>query len=133
MLFVMGLLNVLANADGNVPEQVVMGQVIDVSPFLEFHYWEEVFCDDFPSGQERLGCWCGPADKKGDILTYWILLNDTGKLIAHSNVQHAKDPMFPNRTLQPDSDIKPINLKSVSDLTPKPISHPSICPLILSV
>ena len=133
MLFVVGLLNVLVNADGNVPEQMVMGQVVDVSPFLEFHYWDEVFCDDFPSGKERLGCWCGPADKKGDILTYWILLNDTGKLVACSNVRHAKDPLFPNWTLRPDGDIKPINLKSVLDLTPNPFCFPSTRLPILSV
>ena len=52
MLFVVGLLNVLINANGNVPEHMVTGQVVDASPFLEFHYWEEVFCDDFPSGKE---------------------------------------------------------------------------------
>ena len=124
----MGLLNVLVNADGNVPEQMVTGQVIDVSPFLEFHYWEEVFCDDFPSGNEQLGHWCGPANKKGDILTYWILLNDSGKLVTRSNVRRAKDPLFPNCTLRPDSDVKPINLKSVLELTPEPDSLPKYSP-----
>jgi hypothetical protein len=41
-LFVIGLVNVLANHTGEIPHSIVTGQVTDVSPYLSFHFWEEV-------------------------------------------------------------------------------------------
>ena len=114
MLFVVGLLNVLVNTSGAIPEQLVTGEIIDVSPYLEYHFWEEVFCEDVKSGKECLGPWCGPCNKHGDILTYWILLNDTGQLVTHSNVRHAKDPLFPNQRESPPPEQCPL-LETVSD------------------
>ena len=38
MLFVIGLLNVLVNTNGAIPEQLVTGEIIDVSPYLEYHF-----------------------------------------------------------------------------------------------
>ena len=114
MLFVVGLLNVLVNTNGAIPTQLVTGEIVDVSPYLEYHFWEEVFCEDVKSGKERLGCWCGPCHKRGDILTYWILLNDTGQLVARSNVRHAKDPLFPNRHAWPPPEQRPSPLKNSS-------------------
>ena len=43
MLFVVGLLNVLVNTNGAIPAQLVTGELVDVSPYLEYHFWEEVF------------------------------------------------------------------------------------------
>ena len=40
MLFVVGLLNVLVNTNGAIPEQLVTGEIVDVSPYLEYHFWE---------------------------------------------------------------------------------------------
>jgi len=101
MLFVIGLSNCLVNVNGVIPHSVVTGEVTDVSPYLSFHFWQEVFYEDSKNGGELLGRWCGPASKKGDFLTYWILTNDTEQLIARSNVRAAKDPMFPNRRARP--------------------------------
>ena len=101
MLFVIGLSNCLVNVNGVIPQSVVTGEVTDVSPYLSFHFWQEVFYEDSKNGGELLGHWCGPASKKGDFLTYWILTHDTEQLIARSNVRAAKDPMFPNRRARP--------------------------------
>ena len=100
-LFVIGLLNVLVNAHGAVPLTIITGQPTDVSSYLSFHFWQEVLYEEVPGGPEKLGRWCGPADSKGDILTYWILTNDTEQLVPRSNVRAAKDPMFPNRRAKP--------------------------------
>ena len=47
-------------------------------------------------GGEQLACWCGPSHKLGDFLTYFILLDDSQRLVTRSNVWIAKDPLFPN-------------------------------------
>ena len=78
-----------------IPLQAVTSH-IDISPYLDFHFWEEVFVED-PRGGEQLACWCGPSHKQGDFLTYHVLLSDTQQLVTHSNVHHAKDALFPNR------------------------------------
>ena len=99
-LYVIGLLNVLINSKGLIPLQVVTGYQVDISPYLDFHFWEEVFVED-PRGGEQLARWCGPSTKVGDFLTYNVLLNDTQQLVNRSNVRHAKDALFPNRQLRP--------------------------------
>ena len=86
-----------------------------------------MFCEDIKSGKERLGRWCGPCPKCGDILTYWILLNDTGQLVARSNVHRAKDPLFPNRHAQPPPEQRPL-LETVSDQFDEPISLSTFSP-----
>ncbi|MDJ0828176.1 MAG: reverse transcriptase domain-containing protein, partial [Rhodobacter sp.] len=128
MLFVVSLMNVIVNAHGAIPEEMVTGEVADVSGYLDFHFWEEVFAEDVPSGKERLGRWCGPCNKKGDTLTYWILMNDTGHLVARSNVRRAKDPLFPNRRSRPDPDYKPAMLSSVADYEAEPTALPRWSP-----
>ena len=45
-LYVIGLLNVLVNSMGVIPLQAVTGYHIDISPYLDFHSWEEVFVED---------------------------------------------------------------------------------------
>ena len=70
MLFVISLSNCLVNVNGVIPQSVVTGEVTDMSPYLSFHFWQEVFYEDSKNGGEFLGLWCGPASKKGDFLTY---------------------------------------------------------------
>ena len=45
-LNVIGLLNVLVNSKGVIPLQVVTRYHVDISPYLDFHFWEEVFVED---------------------------------------------------------------------------------------
>ena len=64
LLYVVGLLNVLANSKGCIPLTVVTGLLTDVSPYLDFHFWQEVFVE-VPGGGEQLARWCGPSHKQG--------------------------------------------------------------------
>ena len=95
-LDVIGLLNGLVNSKGGIPLQTVTGYHIDISPYLDFHFWEEVFVED-PRGGEQLAHWCGPSHKQGDFPTYHVPLSDTQQLVTRSNVCHAKDALFLNQ------------------------------------
>ena len=53
VLYVIGLLNVLTNSKGVIPLQAVAGHQVDISTYLDFHFWEEVFVED-PNGGEQL-------------------------------------------------------------------------------
>jgi hypothetical protein len=99
-LFVIGLLNVLANQNGEIPHSIVTGQVTDVSPYLSFHFWEEVLVSNDDNSDEEMARWCGPADNVGDILTYYVLLHRSKRLVVRSNVRPAKSALFPNRRAQ---------------------------------
>jgi hypothetical protein len=69
MLFVIDLFNVLANRHGEIPLEMLTNQTVDISAYLSFHFWEEVFVsvdsDDHLKrkrlGKEELARWCGPA------------------------------------------------------------------------
>ena len=95
LLYVVGLLNVLSNSKGCIPLTVVTGLLTDASPYLDFHFWRDMFVE-VPGGGEQLTCWCKPSHKQGDFLTYFVLLEDTKQLVSRSNVHSAKDPLFPN-------------------------------------
>ena len=105
LLYVIHLLNVLSNSKGCIPLTVVTGTQTDISPYLDFHFWQEVFVEvpggGGGGGGEQLAHWCGPSHKQGDFLTYFVLLEDTKQLVTHSNVRYAKDPLFPNRSQRP--------------------------------
>ena len=76
IFYVIGLLNVLASSKGLIPLTAATGAQTDVSPYLDIHFWQEVFVE-VPGGGEQLACWCGPSHKQGDFLTYHLLLDDT--------------------------------------------------------
>ena len=116
-LFVIGLLNVMCNVNGEIPNSVVTGEMTDVSPYLSFHFWQEVFYEEPGKNPEKLGRWCGPADGKGDKLTYWILTKDTEQLIVRSGVRPAKDPLFPNLRARPDDSHSPARSAPVFSLS----------------
>ncbi len=101
MTYVVLLLNHCVNGQGVIPNTAATGEFTDVSPFLEYHFWQEVFYEN-PEGGESLGRWCGPAPRHGDVLTYAILNVSTDQIVYRSNVRPAKDPMFPNRNVRPD-------------------------------
>ena len=110
LLFVVGLLNVLASSDGRRPPplQRVYGQQVDVSAYMTYHFWELVYYteDDepFPSkSEEKLGRWLGPAENVGDFLTYKILSLDTMQVLFRSRVRSAEDITAPNRKALSDT------------------------------
>ena len=96
LLYVIGLCNVLSNSKGCISLTVITSTETGISPYLDFHFWQEVFVE-VPRGGEQLARWCGPSNKQGDILTYFVLLDDTKQLVIQSNVHSAKNPLFPNR------------------------------------
>ena len=134
LLYVIGLLNVLSNSKGCIPLTVVIGQITDISPYLDFHFWQEVFVE-VPGGGEQLAHWCGPSHKQGDFLTYFILVDDTQQLVTCSNVRTAKDPLFPNRTQRPhpsngDTRVPASKavVSSIQDYYEEPVHLPAFSP-----
>ena len=63
ILYVIGLLNVLTNSKGFIPLTVVTGCQTDVSPYLDFHFWQEVFVE-VPGRGEQLARWSDPLTSK---------------------------------------------------------------------
>jgi hypothetical protein len=102
-LFIVYLFNLLAldSLGGLTPTQVACGYVPDISALLHFRWWEPVYyLDDdgsFPSdSKEKLGRWVGVAENVGDALTWWILTEDTKKVIPRSVVRSALHTNNPN-------------------------------------
>ena len=124
-MFVIYLLNHLANDLGIIPLTACFGVMADVSALLSFHWWQPVYYavdNDFPSqSPEKLGRWVGIAEKQGDALTYLILTNDTLQVIPRSAVRPAADSMFPNARAPANSKLtggeptKSGNIYSVAD------------------
>ena len=68
--FVLGLFNHLPNSNGEIPLAVITGQIPDVSKYMHFHFWQEVYVESHKKGQkEQLARWCYPTDNVGDELT----------------------------------------------------------------
>ena len=97
LLYVIHLLNVLSNSKGCISLTIVPGTQTDISPYLDFHFWQEVF-EEVPGGRQQLAHWCSPSHKQGDFLTYYVLLEDNKQLVTCSSVRYAKDSLFPNRS-----------------------------------
>ena len=98
------LRNVVAHANLNwrTPTEVAFGITPDISPFLNFHFYERIFfLDDvegsFSDTTKSLGYWCGPTVHTGDAMTYLIMTSDTNQLIAHSVIRTENDKISPNK------------------------------------
>ena len=79
------------NTIHGIPLQKATGQVNDISPLLHFHWWQPVYYHvdetSFPSEpREKRGHWVGIAENAGHAMTYKILMDDTKKVICHSEV-----------------------------------------------
>ena len=134
LLFCVTLMNHMASdaLGGITPIEEATGIKGDISPFLQFHWWEPVLYQadhGFPSSsREKPGIWVGLAPDQGDVLTYLILTDDTQQAIARSNVRSAKDPLNPNlrvRSGDGESVSKPI-LFSASDLSGLDVEPPNL-------
>jgi len=96
-LFVVYLSNVLAAESLGfiTPTQIACGYVPDVSSLLHFHWWQPVYYAEhegtFAKSKEKLGRWVGVAENVGDVLTWWILTDDTKQVIPRSMVRSALD------------------------------------------
>jgi hypothetical protein len=77
--------------DGKTPIENPQGYKPDISALHAFRWWEPVYARAhdcrFPSeSREALCQWVGVAEDTGDVLTYLLLTEDTGKLIKQSIV-----------------------------------------------
>ena len=102
-LFVVYLSNLIAaeSLTWRTPTEVAFGTIPDISAVLHFRWWEPVYyLDDdgnWPSdSKEKKGHWVGVADNVGDVLTWWVLTDDTLQVIPRSVVRTAVDPLDPN-------------------------------------
>ncbi len=70
----------------------VMGQMIDISEWLDFDFYDRVWYwdqakTDINNEQALQGRWLGITHRVGSDMTYWIL-TESGRVIARSTVQH---------------------------------------------
>ena len=76
--------------DQMTPKQYRTGVTPDISPWLQFTFWQPIlFLDNensWPSSKERSGYWLGVADNIGDFLTYWIFDDQSKQVLARSVV-----------------------------------------------
>ena len=59
------------------PLQYQSGVTPDISAYLQFTFWQAILYldheSDWPAFEERSGRWLGIAKGIGDLLTFWIL------------------------------------------------------------
>ena len=123
IMFTAELISRMANKDGKIPMQLLTGQPVDVSVYMDYHFWQLVITED-GDGKEILGRWCGPAYTQGDVLTYQILCQESGMLITRSNVRPAKNPMFPNRYIDKPNEQPIIQIGSEDSDDFEPLFQP---------
>ena len=107
MTYVCFLLNHTYNGSiRTVPITVATGSTPDISPLLQFTWWEPVYYkvddSDFPSEtREKRGRFVGIAEHVGHRMTFRVLTDDTHKVICRSNIRSALDSTAPNLRLDP--------------------------------
>ena len=124
-LYLAGVHSILSNSflPGEMcPRQFRTGVTPDISPWLQFTFWQPILYLDseqsWPASKERSGYWLGVAENIGDFLTFWILDSQTKQVLARSVIrpfnQNARvkwDPALKRskhlETAQHGGDIKP--------------------------
>ena len=94
------------------PRQFRTGVTPDISPWLQFTFWQPVLYLDseesWPSSKERSAYWLGVAENIGDFLTFWIMDAQSKQVLARSVVrpytQNARVKWDP--ALQPSQHLK---------------------------
>ena len=105
-----------------VPHKMRHGVTPEISAYLQHCFWDPILYFDheasWPATKERSGRWVGVAENVGDILTFWVVDDQSKQLLARSVVRpfHANrrvkwDPEFtkstPKHTAQHGGDIMP--------------------------
>ena len=103
LMYVCYITNLSANASLGyaVPLQVLDGVTPDISPILQFDFYEPVYYraheSGFPSESvEKVGRFVGISEHIGHALTYKILTEDTKRVIHRSVVRSAMNPTMTN-------------------------------------
>ena len=147
-LFVIYLSNrtSLESLQGCTPLQRASGIVPDISSLLHYHWWQPVYYMDedatFSYSKEKGGRWVGVAENVGDVLTWWVLTDDTQQVIARSvlrpvtsddpNLRAEPPPgngeLDTETEMLPDEDSPRVPISSVQDLAPQLTSLPKFSP-----
>ena len=74
-----------------IPLTLLVGQTVDISVMLRFHFWQKVYyaheASTFPSeSKEGLGHIVGISEHVGNTFTWKILTEDTRKVIYRSQI-----------------------------------------------
>ena len=98
---------------------------LEISALLIFSFYERVYYLEsetpFPNSREKAEWFIGIAENVGDALTFWILTEDTKKIIARSVVRTAEDPKTVNQRidqLQLSSKEPPTKVIGMKDMLP---------------
>jgi hypothetical protein len=118
---------VLNNAFSDVIQSTPLRQAYstnnDISPLLYFSFYEPVYylVDEatFPSDSKELrGRWVGASENVGHFMTYKILMDDTHRIIHHSNIRSVADPNSRSLCLDPLNDKLPEVIRSLRKASP---------------
>ena len=92
--YLAGVHSMLSNPnlpDKMTPKQYHTGITPNISPWLQFTFWQPILFfeneNSWPSSKERCGYWPGVAENIGDFLTYWIFDDQSKKVVARRVVQ----------------------------------------------
>ena len=124
LMYVCYVLNRTYNETINgIPLTVATGQQADISPLLNFHFWQKVVYrreedsgGSFPSDSpECIGRWVGIYEHVGHRMTSKIL-TENNTIIARSSIRAADNAMTVNKRAEPlnEDDVSPI-VKSIHD------------------
>ena len=79
---------------GRTPYEIVVGRTPDISEYLDYHWYQNVWYYDqeaqFPEDRRKLGKWIGVAHRVGQALCYYIL-PASARPIVRSTVQALTD------------------------------------------
>jgi hypothetical protein len=118
---------VLNNAFSEVIQSTTLRQAYgtdnDISPMLYFSFYKPGYylVDEttFPSDSKELrGQWVSVSENVGHFMTYKILMDDTRRIIHHSNIHLAADPNARNLRLDPLNDESPEVIWSLRKASP---------------
>jgi hypothetical protein len=95
----------------------------DISPMLYFLFYKPVYylVDEttFPSTSKELRRrWVGVSENVGHFMTYKILMDDTHRIIHHSNIRLVADSNARNLRLDPLNDKPPEVIRSLRKASP---------------
>ena len=72
--------------DGSIPITNVTGETADISEYLDFGFYDQVwYMDNAGLGPTYPGRWLGVSETHGNLMCYWIL-NENAQVVSRSSV-----------------------------------------------
>jgi len=107
----------LYQLNGRTPYELVVGRAPDISEYLDFAWYDDVWYYDqdvqFPDARRKLGKWIGVAHRVGQALCYYVLPSN-GIPIVRSTVQPLTEEEL--RTENVKERIKELNKRIIEKL-----------------